>query len=299
MKKNNHSYARFGLLVWLSLQLLAWTVPASAALTKGIYITQSTLEDTTYFNYLIKHAKAAGINTFIVDLEIPSKLYQKNISLLKDNNIRYVARITMFPGGGTPEQVESTAYREKKYNLVNTAVNYGAQEIQLDYIRYNTKQPASSAHAINIHKIIQLYKNRLAEKNIPLQVDVFGIASFGEEKHIGQNIKLFSQSVDAICPMVYPSHYTPFSEHFAKPYQTVYKSLTSIKDQFDDKVPVKLYPYIELSNYHYPLSHEKKIKYIYAQIQAVQDAGADGWYAWSPHNKYDALFQVLESHPVR
>ena len=266
-------------------------------MTKGIYITQANLEDTDYIKYLLKRAKAVGINTFVVDLEIPSKKYAQNIGLLKANHIIYVARITVYPGGGTPAQVASESYREKKYRLVKAALDYGAEQIQLDYIRYNTLQPASSQHAINIYNVIQWYKDRL--HNTPLQIDVFGISSFGEEKHIGQSIKLIAKVADVICPMVYPSHYQPFPKHFATPYETVYDSLISIKEQFDDDLPFKLYPYIELSNYHYPLSHEKKLKYIYSQIKAVQDAGADGWYAWSPQNKYDNLFQVLESYPVK
>lgn len=293
------NFARLGLLVWLSLQLLVLASSASAAMTKGIYLTQSTLENTRMLTYLIQHAKAAGINTFIIDLDKPSKKYEKNIALVKDSNIIYVARITMFPGGGTPELIASTAVRDKKYALIQNAIAYGAQQIQLDYIRYNTGQKASSQHALTINKIIQWYKDKLTAQKIPLQIDVFGISSFGEEKHIGQNIKLFAPNVDVICPMVYPSHYTPFPLHFAKPYATVYDSLVSIKGQFNNKVPVKVYPYIELSNYHYPLSHEKKLKYIYAQIQAAQDAGADGWYAWSPHNKYDTLFTVLQKYPVK
>jgi hypothetical protein len=285
-----------GLLAWFSLPF--FLSPANA-MVKGIYISQTTLEDTPYITYLVKHAKASGIDTFIIDMDIPSKRYQQNIEMVKNNGIRYVARITMFPGGGTPEQVASVPYREKKFKLVKAALGYGAKEIQLDYIRYNTKQPASSQHAINIQKIIQQFKDRLAEQKIPLQIDVFGISSYGEEKHIGQNIQLFSKSIDALCPMVYPSHYQPFPVHFATPYKTVYDSLMSIREQFDDKLPVKLYPYIELSNYHYPLSREKKLKYIYAQIQAAQDAGADGWYAWSPNNLYDNLFRVLETYPVK
>ena len=295
--KNNT--IRLVVLIGLALQLLMFAWPVSAAKPKGIYITQGTLEDTRYINYLIKRAKATGINTFVVDLEVPSKKYQQNIRLLKENNITYVARIVIYPDGGTPQQVASESLREKKYHLVKTAIGYGAAQIQLDYIRYNTKQPASAQNAINIHKIIQWYKERLAAQNIPLQVDVFGITSFGEEKHIGQSIKLFSQSVDVLCPMVYPSHYEPFPVHFAAPYDIVYRSLISIKKQFNNPLPFKLYPYIELSNYHYPLSREKKLKYIYAQIKATQDAGADGWYAWSPHNQYDNLFHVLETYPVK
>ncbi|HSW68702.1 MAG TPA: putative glycoside hydrolase [Gammaproteobacteria bacterium] len=293
--KNN--FARFGLLIWFFLCL--FTSPVNAFTPKGIYITQETMEDTKYITYLVNRAKKVGINTFVVDLELPSKRYQQNVALLKDNNIIYIARIIMFPGGGTPEQIASEAYREKKHRLVETALSYGAQQIQLDYIRFNSKQPASSEHAITIKKIIQTFKNRLASEKIPLQVDVFGITAYGEEKHIGQSIPLFASVIDAVCPMVYPSHYVPFSYHFERPYKTVYDSLISIKEQFDDKMPIKLYPFIELSNYHFPLSKEKKLKYIYAQIQAVQDAGADGWYAWSAKNYYDNLFTVLENYPVK
>jgi hypothetical protein len=263
---------------------------------RGIYVTQYMFENTAFLNHLIAKAKKAGVNTFVVDMEKPSKRYRDNLDLLKENNIHYVARIIMFPGGGTASQIENPAVWQKKYALVKQAVDWGASQIQLDYIRYNTKQKPSPNNAKNILEIISWYKNKLSGQNIPLQVDVFGIASFGESKYIGQNIKLFSQNVDAICPMVYPSHYVPFKEHFNKPYDTVYGSLKSIKGQFGGKqMPMKMYPYIELSNYHFPMSQPRTQEYIKAQIKAVHDAGADGWFAWSPHNRYDNLFSVLES----
>jgi hypothetical protein len=270
-----------------------------AAYVKGIYLTQSTLENTYYLSYLIKHAKKVGINTFVIDFDRPTKRYRDNVGLVKDNNITFVARITIFPNGGTSTQVTSPQYWQKKYSLVKQAVDWGAAQIQLDYIRYNTTQKASSDNAKNILFIIQWYKNKLAAQNIPLQIDVFGVTSFGESVYIGQDIKLFAQSVDAICPMVYPSHYTPFSEHFRHPYGTVYDSLSSIKEQFNNKPPFKLYAYIELSNYHYRMPQYKTLDYIYAQIRAVQDAGADGWYAWSAHNIYDNLFRILEAQTIK
>lgn len=278
-----------------SLLILIPITSNAYAHTKGIYITQYNLENTAFLNYLIKHAKAAGIDTFVVDLEIPSKRYRNNISIVKENNIKYVARIIMFPDGGTPKQITTPEIWQKKYGLVKLAIDMGANEIQLDYIRYNSKQPASTEHAKNILTIIRWYKNKLMGQNIPLQVDVFGITSFGESKHIGQNLKLFAQSVDAICPMVYPSHYVPFPEHFRHPYETVFDSLTRIKKQFKGTVPIKIYAFIELSNYHYPMSRTKTLEYINAQINAVRAAGVDGWYAWSPHNRYDNLFRILEN----
>ncbi|HVE44955.1 MAG TPA: putative glycoside hydrolase [Gammaproteobacteria bacterium] len=293
-----------GMILFLvSLLFLTTAIGAESTKSKsvkgvrGIYLTQYTLENTTLLKYLIKHAKAAGIDTFVIDMELPSKRYEQNIALVKENNIRYVARIIMFPNGATKEAMANTAIWQKKYALVKQAIEWGADEIQLDYIRYNTAQKPSSENAKNVMKVIQWFKNKLAEQDIPLQIDVFGITSFGESKYIGQNVKLFSESVDAICPMVYPSHYVPFDYHFKRPYETVYGSLQSIKKQFGEQgVPMKVYAYIELSNYHYPMSHGSTLKYIKEQIRAVDEAQADGWYAWSPHNRYDNLFAVLEGN---
>ncbi|RDI41316.1 putative glycoside hydrolase [Aquicella lusitana] len=286
---------QFTRMALLFLSLFIFASVASAAKVKGIYLTQYSLENTAFLNQLIKNAKAAGIDTFVVDLEIPSKRYRENVALLKENNIRYVARIVMFPDGGTHAAISNPDVWQKKYKLVKHAIDWGAKEIQLDYIRYKSSQKPSAENAKNIHNIIQWYKNKLSGQNIPLQVDVFGVASYGESKHIGQNIKMFSQSVDAICPMVYPSHYWPFQKHYKIPYETVYDSLTRIQKQFDGKMPMKMYAYIELSNYHYRMSRAQKLAYIKAQIKAVNDANADGWYAWSPHNRYENLFYVLQN----
>jgi hypothetical protein len=268
-------------------------VTTANAFVKGIYLTQTTMEDTHYLKYLIEHAKAVGISTFVVDLEIPSKLYQQNIKLLKENGIHYVARVIVFPNGGTADKIKSEAYWEKRYKLVKTAVDYGAEQIQLDYIRYSSKQHASSDNAKDIVKVVQYFKDKLSPQGIPLQADVFGISSFGESKHIGQNLRMMASTVDALCPMVYPSHFEPFRVHAVTPYQTIYISLKALRSQFNYKMPVKLYAYIEISNYRYPLPGNQRHAYILAEMKAVNDAGADGYYVWSAHNKYDYLFTLL------
>src|SRR5687767_881444 len=79
-------------------------------LITGIYLTQYSLENTAFLHYLIQHAKAAKIHTFIVDLEKPSKRYTININILKNSGIKYVARIVMFPYGGTPKQINNPDY---------------------------------------------------------------------------------------------------------------------------------------------------------------------------------------------
>jgi len=278
------------LLMVISLFFLS--SPAFADNIKGIYLTSTTMEDGTYLNYLIRRAKTAGINTFVIDIDQPSKIYREHVALLKQNGIRYVARVVIFPQGGTPERIKSIPYREKKFELVKTAMEYGADEIQLDYIRYNTSLGSSSQHAIDVHNVIRWFKEKL--NGVPLQIDVFGITSFGPEDHIGQNVRLFAKDVNVICPMDYPSHFQPFAFHSARPYDTILKALTALKSQFDDKVPVQIITWIETSNYHYAFTSHAKQKYIAEQLRAVRDAHVQGWYAWSPSNLYDNLFTVLE-----
>ena len=287
------SQLKLALLLLLTLLGLGVSSTAGAGLVKGIYLTQTTMESTAYLNYLIKNAKAVGITAFVVDMEIPSKIYQRNVALLKQNNIQYIARVVVFPEGGRADQIASPAYWAKRYHLIDTAINYGANQIQLDYIRYNTHQPASSQNAKNILKVVQYYKDKLTARGIPMQADVFGITGYGESKHIGQNLRLMAASVDALCPMVYPSHFEPFRSHAKTPYETIYNSLRALRSQFDYKMPVKLYAYIEISNYRYPLPGPKRRAYIVAEMKAVRDAGADGWYVWSAHNKYDYLFNLM------
>lgn len=290
-----HLTAKLALLILSALFLIN---SAFAGMVKGIYITQGTMDNAKTMKYLVENAKKVGIGTFIVDLETPpSKQYIANLGLMQRNGIHYVARIIVFPGGGTREQIQSIPYREKKNHLAQLAIQHGAQQIQLDYIRYNSKQRPSAQNAKDIMNVIAWFKNHIS---VPLQVDVFGIASFGESKYIGQNIKLIATQANVICPMVYPSHFEPYKIHAVTPYETVYKSLASIRKQFNDKqLPFKLVPYIELSNYRYPLSKQKKLDYIYAEIQAAEHANADGWYVWSPHNYYDNLFRVMETKQIK
>lgn len=261
---------------------------------RGIYISQSTMEDTPRIQYLVSRARTVGINTFVVDFDRFSRQYAANIPLLRQNGIRYVARIVIFPEGGTPERINSLAWREKKFRLMEGAIQLGAQGIQMDYIRYNTRQGKSVQHVMDINRVIHWYRERLAARRVPLEVDVFGITSFGPEHHIGQDVRQMAQYVDALCPMDYPSHFQPFAHYSAQPRETVRDALFALKSRFENgRVPVDVIPWIEMSNYHYAWTDAGRRKYIAAQIRGVDDAGVQGWYAWSPNNLYDGLFRVL------
>lgn len=264
-----------------------------AEFMRGIYISQPNAQDPLFIKKHIRIAKELGINTFVMDLTRASNVYKLNVDRIKDAGIKYVARIVVFPRGGFPKQVKSEEYWRTKYYLAQKAIEYGADEIQLDYIRYSTKAPLRSTNTQDIDRIIRWFKAKLEKQNIPLQIDVFGETSYKPSRRIGQDIAVFADTVDAICPMLYPSHWEPYRVHAKQPYQTVYKALNHIKNRFGGKPPFAIYTWIEMYNYRYKFNYNDKLDYIEAQIKATEDAGVNGWYAWSPNNFYRDLFTVL------
>ena len=261
---------------------------------KGIYISQASLEDRKYLEYLILKAQQVGINTFVIDLDVLTNQFEKNILLVRNSGITYIARIAMFPKGGFREQVQSRAHWVKKYRLVEAAVRLGAKEVQLDSLYYSPYRRATREDIFDMARVVDWYKNKMKEQSIPLQISILGKTSFGQVSDLGQSIALLARSVDVVSPMLYPSHFKPYHVHASQPYELIYSGIEALKQQFNDDVPFKIYPYIELSNYHFPMSFTQTRNYLTAQIKAVEDAKANGWLAWSPNNKYDSLFDLLE-----
>jgi len=284
------------LLVFFSL------ISSAHAWDKGIYLTQYILEKKERLDYLIKGAKAAGINTFVIDHEYYSSHYAPAIAKVKAAGIKDVARIVVFSDGGNAKQIHSQAHWQEKFKLAEDAIKAGADAVQLDYIRYSSKEPANPQHAKDVYQIIKWFKAKINAQNVPMEIDIFGEVSYYPSMHIGQDIKMFADSVDGVNPMVYPSHYWPYQKYSAQPYKTINSSLNSLAGQFDNHAPFKVHAFIEAANYHYvkKTSNAEKQRYLLQEIRAVEDAkGVSGWYVWSANNIYDNLFQVLKNNKTR
>jgi hypothetical protein len=269
------------------------------AMDKGIYITQFNLENPTKLNYYIREAKAAGINTFVIDHEYFSSHYAPAIAKVKAAGLKNVARIVVFSNGGNADQIRSKAHWEEKYKLVDDAIKAGADAIQLDYIRYSSKMPANPQHAKDVYEVIKWYKAKINAEKVPMEIDIFGEVSYYPSMHIGQDIQMFADSVDGVNPMVYPSHFWPYQKYSAEPYKTINNSLTALVKQFNGNPPFKIHAFIEAANYHYlkQTSNAQKQKYLLEQIRAVEDTkGVSGWYVWSANNVYENLFQILKNN---
>jgi hypothetical protein len=269
---------------------------------KGIYLTQYTLEQPKKLDHLISEAKATGINTFIVDHDYYSSHYAAAAAKVKAAGLKFIPRIVVFSDGGNSEQMHSKAHWEEKLKFANEGIKAGADAIQLDYIRYSSKLPADPQHAKDVYQVIKWFKEKINAEHVPMEIDIFGEVSYYPSMHIGQDIKMFADSVDGVNPMVYPSHYWPYQKYSAEPYKTINQSLNSLVGQFHNDAPFKVHAFIEAANYHYlkKTSNSDKQRYLLQEIRAVEDAkDVSGWYVWSANNVYDNLFQVLKSNKTR
>lgn len=294
--------SKFKLQYTLPTLILFTLISTANAMDKGIYLTQFNLENPTKLDYYIREAKAAGINTFVIDHEYPSSRYAAAIAKVKAAGLKNVARIVIFSNGGNADQVKSIAHWEEKYKLVDEAIKAGADAIQLDYIRYSSKMPANPQHAKDVYEVIKWYKAKINAEKIPMEIDIFGEVSYYPSMHIGQDIKMFADSVDGVNPMVYPSHFWPYEKYSAEPYKTIHNSLGALVKQFNGNPPFKIRAFIEATNYHYlkKTTNKQKQKYLLEEIRAVEDTkGASGWYVWSASNVYDNLFYILKNKQVK
>ncbi len=193
---------------------------------------------------------------------------------------------------------------EYNFSIVDECVNLGFDEIQFDYVRFpsdgiikNCRYAVnySTTAAVNIlAEFLKEAQKRYKEKlGINISVDVFGLTTSAmDDLGIGQIIESMEPYVDAIYPMVYPSHYRNGTYNIKipnqKPYETVFNALKEGKKKLGDK-SYKFRPYIQ----DFSLGYKYGVKEIRDQIQALYDNDIAEWILWDPK----ALYTREALHP--
>lgn len=211
----------------------------------------------------------------------------------------------------------------QQYNIdiAKEAVTLGFDEIQFDYVRFPTttrKNPVTyAADMAEKKEVIASFLERAckeikAVRDVPVTADIFGIVaeSVKDGEAIGQHLETVASIVDAICPMVYPSHYANsgtgamgngvgqdingvlFTAPDLNPHDVVYQTLLKIKSrsEADPAFKAVVRPYLQdftatyIGNKAY--YQEYGAKQIREQIQAVYDAGYKEWILWDGRNTY-------------
>ena len=179
----------------------------------------------------------------------------------------------------------------------------GVDEIQYDYVRFpawgNTKDAKYSFDETKIkkHEIITGFLKRQRENLAPYKVlmsaDVYGVVAWDQDVDMnitGQKIADMAKYLDALSPMLYPSHFFPPFDGYSNPGMEPYHFLNAGVKRTRNKTlgtNVTIRPWIQAFPWHAP---NYSSDYVYKQIKATNDAYAAGWLLWNAGNEYRTAF---------
>lgn len=197
------------------------------------------------------------------------------------------------PGGD-----ESQQYIE---DLVKEVLDLGADEINLDYVRYPVQNGLGNAdfHLKDKNRtkkdVITGFVHRIhaitSARHVPLSVDIFGVTATGSQEDIdelGQDIPRLGPEAEALMPMVYPSHYGKGFYGWDEPgnHPEIVAIGTRASVAKLDKAGVTtsvIRPWLQAFNWRSP---EYGPKYLAQETVEAQNGGSHGWIMWNPGGSY-------------
>jgi hypothetical protein len=181
------------------------------------------------------------------------------------------------------------------YNVAlgEAAARVGFDEIQFDYVRFPSdgdisiiRYPGKHAQPMGwtIPAFVQYARKRLHPLGVRVSVDMFGLAA-SHDLGIGQFPSRISRYVDAVYPMVYPSHYNPgeynLNDPNAVPGTTVAYSLADYQKALFGRKAV-LVPWLQ----DFSLGRTYTIADVRDQIAAARQASTRGFMLWNAEGVY-------------
>jgi hypothetical protein len=182
-----------------------------------------------------------------------------------------------------------------KYNvdIAEQAAKLGFDEIQFDYVRFPSDGDISQIrypgkHAQTMGWTIPMFakyaQQRLKPLGVRISVDVFGLSAT-RNLGIGQFPRRLARYVDAIYPMVYPSHYVSGEYNIldpdSRPGTTVAYSLRDFRDAVRGHA-TKLIPWLQ----DFSLRRTYTLADVQDQIQAARLEHAKGFMLWNAAGLY-------------
>lgn len=183
-------------------------------------------------------------------------------------------------------------------DVAEGAARAGFDEIQFDYVRFPSDGNVESIvypgrrvepKSVTINRFLQYAVSRLRPLGVRVSADIFGLAAT-HDLHIGQVPATIGRTLDAIYPMVYPSHYSSgefnLPDPEAAPGPTVSGSVIDFNRATRGK-RARIIPWIQ----DFSLRRTYTLFEVRQQIAAARAAGVGGFLLWNPRGVYttDAL----------
>jgi hypothetical protein len=179
-------------------------------------------------------------------------------------------------------------------SAAKAAARAGFDEIQFDYVRFPSDGPIESAvfpgktaeaPAWTIARFVHYATTQLKPLGVRVSLDVFGLSAT-RDLGVGQKPGRLAKYVDALSPMVYPSHYNPgefdLTDPSASPGRTVALSLRDFNNALLGRKAM-LIPWLE----DFSLTSDRRPpEEVQAQIDAARRSNARGFLLWNPSGVY-------------
>jgi hypothetical protein len=204
--------------------------------------------------------------------------------------------------------VDPTLVDVWKYNMsiAKEAIRLGFDEINFDYVRFPSDGNIKTAIYANLQSdkattmknFYHYVGNQLKDSPAYTSFDLFGLVleSHDFDMNIGQKLSSTLDTVDYICPMSYPSHYTSgylqFTNPADHPYEVVHNGLTKSEIIMQTAQRSKLRPWVQAFNLGATYDAAK----IRAQIKAIEESPySAGWLLWNAANRYTTAGLTLDA----
>ncbi len=187
----------------------------------------------------------------------------------------------------------STRVWEYNVSIARAAAKAGFDEIQFDYIRFPSDGDVASAvwpgeknetRGTTIASFLAYARKELKPLGVRVSADVFGLAAT-EEQGLGQSPKLISRVVDAIYPMVYPSHFGKGQYGLPDPQAVPGTTVGYALGDFEAKMvrgKAELIPWLQ----DFSLGKTFTLADVQDQILAARRSNTRGFLLWNPNGVY-------------
>ena len=210
---------------------------------------------------------------------------------------------SVWRGAGGLAWLDPHDRRAWKYvvDVAEAAARAGFDEIMFDYVRFPSDGDVASirfsrargSQAETIAAFLRYASRRLRPLGVRVSAAVFGLSAT-VDVGVGQDPRLLAPAVDALSPMVYPSHYTAGSYGLADPNAAPAETVTGALRDFRVAMRgsgARLVPWLQA----FSLGHPYGLAEVQAQVDAARRAGAHGFLLWEHEGHYGTRVAVLSA----
>jgi hypothetical protein len=200
-------------------------------------------------------------------------------------------------------------------DLAKEAMDAGADEVELDYVRYpviGIKNADFHLDAIKKTKpeVIRDFVHEMhavtRARGVPLSLDIFGVVAQGKRIDVdmlGQDIALLGPECEALSPMLYPSHYAKGFLGFEIPGNHpelvgvgTKGTITQLALAKDAHALAVVRPWVQAVNYESP---DYGPRYLGQELKSADDNGGSGWLMWNPSQDYSTAWAAVPQRPMK